>query len=422
MPAMSSRVDPDYSAVIKRVEKRIERQFSHQVEFLKDLVKAKSANPYTPEESPKDQPIEKKVAKLLYDKLKELKLAPRRMGVSPERSNIICYMGPDRFRKSLMLNGHMDTIVPAEGWTKNPFQPEISGGKMYGLGVLDMKASLSGYISAVSALLSEKVKLDGRLVLAFVVDEEAGASSAYGTEFLMKKGVLAKAGIIGEPGTQKVAIGHRGGYRFRITTKGEAVHTGISAWERKEKGRNAILDMARVTVALQEMELPYKPARAFPGRVPVFTFPTKITGGKAINMVPDVCTAEGDVRLMPGNSNQQVRLWIEDCLKTHCPDIVYDIEDLVYVPSVEIAKTEEIVERLVHNAIEVLGRKPKIAGAGPWNDAWMMVTRDIPTIAGFGPDGDNAHAADEYVDLQSLKAVTKIYARTIIEYLGVHGR
>lgn len=416
---MSSRVDPDYSGVIKRVEKRIEKQFALQVEFLEDLVRAKSANPYTPEESPKDKPIEKKVAKLIYDKLKQLNLAPRRMGISLERPNIICYFGPDRFRKSLILNGHMDTVVPAEGWSRDPYKPELVGGKIYGLGILDMKASLSAFIYAVSALVSEKIRLDGRLLLMFVVDEEAGASSAYGTEYLLKKGITAKAGIIGKPGTAKIAIGHRGGYRFKITTRGEAVHTGVSAWERKEKGRNAILDMARVAVALQEMELPYKPARAFPGRVPVFTFPTKITGGKAINMVPDICTAEGDVRLMPGNSNQQVRLWIEDCLKTHCPDIVYDVEDLVYVPSVEIAKTEEIVERLVKSATEALGRKPKIAGAGPWNDAWMMVTRDIPTIAGFGPDGDNAHAADEYVELASLKTVTKIYARTIIEYLGV---
>ncbi len=87
--------------------------------------------------------------------------------------------------------------------------------------------------------------------------------------------------------------------------------------------------------------------------------------------------------------------------------------------SVEIAKTEEIVEVLVRNAPDILGRRPKIAGAGPWNDAWMLVTHDIPTIAGFGPDGDNMHGANEYVTLSSLKQVTKIYARTVVEYLGI---
>lgn len=416
---MSQRVPADYSSVFKRIEKRIEKNFSDQTEFLIELIKARSSNPFTSEDSPKDKPVELKVARRIYQKLKQLKLSPRNIGATKFRPNVVCYIGPDRFRKSLMLNGHMDTAETAEGWTVNPFAATLKDGKLFGLGVYDMKASLAAYIFAVQALLAERIKLDGRLVLEFVVDEEAGACSKFGTDFLADKGIFAKAAIIGEPGTGKICIGHRGGYRFKITTIGEAVHTGMSAWERKEKGRNAILDMARVAVALQEMELPYKPARAFPGRIPVFTFPTKISGGKAINTVPDRCVAEGDVRLMPGNSDCQVRLWMEDCLKERCPDVVYEIKDLVYVPAIEIIKNEEVVERLLSNATEVLKRKPKIAGAGPWNDAWMLVTRDIPTVAGFGPDGGNAHAADEFVDLASLKDVTKIYARTVVEYLGI---
>jgi acetylornithine deacetylase/succinyl-diaminopimelate desuccinylase-like protein len=267
--------------------------------------------------------------------------------------------------------------------------------------------------------MPERVKLDGRLILEFVVDEESGADSPYGTQLLLQKGITARVALIGEPGTAKVAIGHRGGYRFRLTTIGEAVHTGTNAWEKKTKGRNAILDMAKVACALQKIELPYKPARAFPGRIPVFTFPTKIAGGRAINMVPDRCKGEGDVRLMPGNSDKQVRMWIEDCLEHKCPEVVYEIADLTFVPSVEIGKHEEIVDLLVKNATEVLGRKPKVLGAGPWNDAWMLINRGIPTICGFGPDGDNVHAADEYVDLKSLQQVTEIYARLIVDYLGI---
>lgn len=406
--------------VYRRLERRIEKNFFDQIEFLQELVKARSTNPYPPDKSPKDEPIEGKVSKLIYTELKNMRLAPKRTGESRDRANVVCVWGPDRFRKSLILNGHMDTVEVSHGWTRKPFAAEIENHKLYGVGALDMKATLSVYVFAVKALLQERIKLDGRLILEFVVDEESGASSRYGTEFLARKGILAKAAIVGEPGTGKIAIGHRGGYRFRITTFGEAVHTGTSAWEKKERGRNAILDMARIAVALQTIEMPYKPARAFPGRTPVFTFPTRIDGGTSINMVPDRCTAEGDVRLMPGNSDIQVRMWMEDAIKLHCPDIIYEIQDLVYVPSVEIAKHEEIVDILLRNSLEVLNRKPKIAGAGPWNDAWMLVTRGIPTVAGFGPDGENAHAPDEYVDIKSLKDVTKIYARTVVDYLGIH--
>ena len=416
---MSTRSLLSSAGLFRRLKKRIDNNFTAQTAFLKSLVKARSSNPFATDQSPRDQPLEAKVARLIVSFLKDLKLSPRRLGVSRERQNVVCHLGPDRFRKSLILNGHMDTVEPAAGWTMDPFAAEIKDGKLFGLGALDMKASLSAYLFAVQALLGEKVKLDGRLTLEFVVDEESGAASPYGTKFLLQKGIIAKAALIGEPGTGKIAIGHRGGYRFRLTTVGEAVHTGTSVWEKKVKGRNAILDMAKVACALQKIELPYKPARAFLGRIPVFTFPTKIEGGKTINMVPDRCSAEGDVRLMPGNSDKQVRMWIEDCLKQTCPEIVYEITDLTYVPSVEIAKHEEIVDLTVKNCIEVLGRKPKILGAGPWNDAWMLITRGIPAICGFGPDGDNVHAADEYVDLKSLRQVTEIYARLIVDYLGI---
>lgn len=409
----------DYSSLFAKLDKKVDKIFSDQIEFLQDLVKINSANPYSPEESPRNKAIEQKVVQLIWKKLKSLNLNPRKIYASPYRPNLLVNIGPKRFRKSLILSGHTDTASPAENWTRDPFAAEIKSHRLYGAGALDMKGTLSGYLFALQAILSERINLDGKLTLMFAADGLTGASTKYGTDFLLQKGVRAKAAILGEPGTNKIAIGHRGGYRFQITTHGESVHAGRSAWEKKEKGRNAILDMAQIAVSLQEMELPYKPARAFPGRIPVFTFPIKIAGGKAINIVPDKCVAEGDVRLMPGNSDKQVRMWIEDCLSEHHIDAVYEIDDLAYVPSVEILKCEEIVEVLNKNAIQILDRKPKIAGAGPWNEAWMFVTRDVPTIAGFGPDGDHAQEADEYVDLNSLKQVTKIYARTIVEYLGI---
>lgn len=419
---MSSRTVNDYSSLFRKLEKRIDKNFAQQTDFLSKLVQARSDNPSTPAGSPKPKSIEAKTARVIFDKLKQLGLFPRRVGESSLRPNVICFLGPERFRKSLMLNGHMDTVEPMGAWKFEPFSGEILDGRLYGVGALDMKATLSAYVYAVVALVQEAVKLDGRLVLAFVVDERSGSLGGLGTKYLLEKGFVAKAAIIGEPGSNNIAIGHRGGYRFRITTRGASVYTGSLAWERKERGRNAVVDMARIICALQHIELPYKPARAFPGRIPVFTFPTQITGGVAMNTVPDLCVAEGDVRLMPGNSDRQVRMWIEDCLRQECADVGYELEGLVYVPSVEIARTEEVVERLATNATEVLSRRPKITGAGAWNDAWMLITRDIPTVVSFGPDGENAHGADEFVDLASLKDITKIYARTVVDFLGTNRR
>lgn len=248
-----------------------------------------------------------------------------------------------------------------------------------------------------------------------------GGCSEFGTNFLLRQGIRARMAIIGKPGTDTISIGTRGGYRFKLTTFGEAIHTGRKAWERKEMGKNAILDMARASVALEDIEIPFKPARAFPGRSPVFTFPTKIAGGVSINAVPDKCVAYGDVRLMPGNSDRQVKIWIREKLN----DVLglgYELEDLLFVPSVEIDRKEEIVELLSLHSKKILKTIPRVQGSGPWNDSWMFITRDVPCISGFGPDGEGHHGANEWVDLESLQSVTEIYARVIVDYLGIRDK
>ncbi len=405
-------------AVDKLIPQIIKRNFEEQTAFLASLVRARSANHFTPEESSAQESVEKEVAELIGRRLKKWGLRPRFMGVSATRPNVVCAWGQRRSRKSLMFNGHMDTAVPSEDYSLAPFSGTIRGNKLYGVGAFDMKASLTGFMYALKALMEANVELDGRLVLAFVVDQEPGACSALGTSYLLSKGIVTKAAIVGEPGTNKIAIGHRGGYRFKMTVFGEAINTGVSAWEKGERGKNAIVDMAKVIMSLQGMEIPFKPARAFPGREPVFTFPVKIKGGTIVTMVPERCVAYGDVRLMPGNSDKQVKLWIREKLQQF-PDLKYEIEDILFVPSVEVDPKEEIVEALSETARTVLNRRPLIEGAGPWNDAWMLIKRDIPTVCGFGPDGQGAHGSDEWVDLESLRKVTEIYAKVALEYLGI---
>ncbi len=389
-----------------------------QVKFLSTLVKTRSVNLHTPDSSDAKEPIEAEVAELIYKKLAVMKLAPRRMGVSRKRPNVVCYWGPRRYRKSLLFNGQMDTCGPEKGVKRNPFSGLVRQNRLYGLGACDMKASLTAYVYALKAIKDIGVNLAGRVTLAFVVDTEPGACSEWGTAYLLSKGVRARAALIGKPCTHTVAIGHRGGYRFVLTTQGQEVHTGLSLWEKKKMGRNAIEDMAEVVRVLKRLEIPYKSARLFPGRKPVFTFPTKIHGGRSVNMVPDKCVAYGDVRLMPGNSGNQVKLLIQEKL-AKISGIEYRMEDLLFVPAVEIDPKEEVVQVLVENAIAVLKEKPDVRGVGPWNDGWMYITRDIPTVVGFGPDGGDVGKSREWVSLASLKKVTEIYARLMVDYLGV---
>jgi succinyl-diaminopimelate desuccinylase len=209
------------------------------------------------------------------------------------------------------------------------------------------------------------INLAGRVTLAFVVDEETGACSPYGTQNLINQGILdGDAAIIGEPGNNILAIGHRGLYRFRLRIKGEATHTGLRAWEQGRQGRNAILDMVRIAHALSEYPLPQTNSEAFPDRKSVLTFPTLIHGGSGINSVPDFCEAYGDVRLLPGLSADVVKRTIQEHLTTLSIED-YRLDDLIVVPAAETSAQAEIVRTLARSIEAITGTRPRLEGSGP---------------------------------------------------------
>lgn len=398
----------------------IEKSKAEIIKFSQELIKAESQNPYLPDESWKiNEPIEKEVARLIFNKLKEFGLKPKFVSALPNRPNVVCSL-KKKGKQTLIFNGHMDTapVKDESKWKYKPFSAKIIDNKLYGRGSLDMKSSLAAMVFAMKVL--SKFKLRGNLIFTAVVDEEPGACSEIGTKYLLKRGIRGNACIIGEPGTDKICIGCKGGYRLKIIVKGKPVHTGSGSWERKEKGINAVTKMAKILLALENLKLKYKQVKIFKGRKPVITPGTLIKGGTAINIVPDYCEATIDIRLMPGQTKEGVKKEILNCikkLKQKDPQIKTEIQDLMFTPSVYISKNEKIVKDLEENSNFVLGRKPEIGSAGPWNDAHFFIEKGIPTVAGFGPDGENAHAVNEFVCIDSIIQVCKIYALTAYDFL-----
>ncbi len=253
----------------------IHERFTSEVEFLQQLVRANSVNTYTAEASPPDGPVEAEVAAIVHAKLRQLGWQPALYGVSPERPNVLCTLpAAEEAGRTLILTIHMDTVPASQAYTRDPWGAQIENGRLYGLGAADAKAQIAAFIYAAHALELAGVRLAGNLTLAFVVDEETGACSPYGTQYLLEQvGLRGDAAIVGEPGDRKVAIGHRGLYRFKVRTRGESVHTGLQEWEFKTRGRNATLDMVRIIQALSSCTFPHTPSEAFPGRKNVLTFP-----------------------------------------------------------------------------------------------------------------------------------------------------
>ncbi len=395
----------------------INQHFEDEVAFLQRLIRAKSANVYTAETSPADVPVESEVAATICEQMRAFGWQPTLHGIKPQRRNVLYVRSGMSGEKTLILNTHMDTVLASDAYTRDPWGAQIENGRLYGLGAADAKAQIAAFMYAARTLDLTGVTLAGTMKLAFVVDEETGASSPYGTRWLLEQGLLdGDAAIIGEPGNNKIAIGHRGVYRFLIQTRGESAHTGSKEWEEGIRGKNAIDDMTRIIQALSTCSLPHNPSTVFPGRRNMLTFPTLISGGSSINMVPEICEAYGDIRLMPGLSESDVLEAIERCLAPLA--LSYELQTIVFVPAVETPSSADIVKALAQSIDEVTGVIPQLEGVGPACDGWMFSTRGIETICGYGVTCGGVHEADEWIDLDSLRTVTHIYAQTLLRYLG----
>ncbi len=399
----------------QKIIEEIEKSKREQIEFLQKLVQAKSVNSNMddPMKSSPYDPIELEVAQLIFNKLKEIGLRPKFEGISLSRPNVVCEFG--KGKKTLIFNGHMDTVPPGKECDFNPFLGFIKDGKLYGAGVLDMKSALCCYVFMAKALLKFEKELNGKICLQFVIDEEPMAASHFGAHYLLEKGYTGNAVIIGEPNTRKITIGNRGGYRFKIEVFGDVVHTGSREWEEKKEGLNAILEMTKIIEALQNFQFSEKEHHIFPGRKNVLTFPVLIKGGKAINIVPDSCVAFGDTRILPGITKEFIEKEIKN--KLDKLGIKYKLTPIIYVPSVFIKPTEPIVQILKKNTQQILKKEPISEGAGPWSDMWMFIEKGIPCV-NFGCDGKGMHDKNEYVEIQSVIDVTKIYALTALDFLN----
>jgi succinyl-diaminopimelate desuccinylase len=137
-------------------------------------------------------------------------------------------------------------------------------------------------------------------------------------------------------------------------------------------------------------------------------------------MVPANAQALIDMRTLPGQEAKDLLGEIRSFAKKvqqRRPSIHFEVEKLIDVPAVSIPPETPIVSALARWTERLTGQKPEIAGAGPANEGYLLIGAGIPTICGFGPPGGNAHAADEYVEVEGLLQTAKIYAAAVLDLL-----
>ncbi|MHA2433165.1 MAG: M20/M25/M40 family metallo-hydrolase [Candidatus Thorarchaeota archaeon] len=213
---------------------------SYLLSVLQNLIAMESVNPSLVDGGSG----ESKIARHIGSHLHKMGLEVSYQELDEGRENVIGVLRGNGRGRTLMLNGHTDT-VSITGMDIEPLKPVFRNGRVYGRGAFDMKGSLAAMLAAVQALLSSNAQLDGDVILAFVVDEEY---ASVGTEEVIKE-YSADAAIVTEPTGLQVIITHRGYAWAKVEVFGKAAHGSLF-----DAGVDAIAKAGKVLVALEELE------------------------------------------------------------------------------------------------------------------------------------------------------------------------
>ncbi len=356
-------------------------------------------------------PAEERLARLMADEIRGLGLDPEWQVVVPGRPNVwvVVKLGP---RPGLVtLTGHLDTVHVAEGWTTDPFQATERGGRLYGLGALDMKSGLACAFSAFKRLLEERTHHDelGSIGFAATVDEEAfgaGARAVLGTEIGRSDLILLTEPFHGSGPDDPVPFVMPGKILYRVTVTGRTSH----ALCHPERGINAVDDAARVVSALDRLPLGSHPVL---GRMNSSTL--KIEGGyrEYSVVVPEHCQIIITRLLAPGETRAGAVAELEALVASLQLASAVTVESAP--PSYEpfLIDPDHRAMSAFEAAYRVrMGRDPSVGGLLGITDANIYQGEGgIPTIV-FGPRGKGLHERDEYVELDTLGPVVDVLVDT----------
>lgn len=282
----------------------------------------------------------------------------------------------------LLLNAHADTVPSSPAWTRDPWSPTESGGRLYGLGSGDDKASLAAMAATAVRWAQERER--GTLVFASTCDEETGGE---GLEVLRRELPAASAAVIGEPTSLRPATAQRGLVRLEAEARGRAAHAA-----RPHQGVNAIVLAMEDILRLRD----FIPREAHPllGRPTVAV--TLVSGGTARNVVPGTCTFTVDARTTPGFDNARMVAALRETIRSPIT-VVRDRMTPVETPA---------ADPLVRAALAASGVDGPV-GFGGVSDLFHV--RDLPCLV-LGPgDPEQSHQADESVPLAQVTRAADVY-------------
>lgn len=327
----------------------------------------------------------------------------------PGRTSVVGRLPGRGSGRSLMWNAHADTVGVTN--MAEPFAARITNRRLYGRGAYDMKGSIAAQLAAVRALLAAGVTLDGDLFVASVADEEY---ASIGTAELLHH-YQPDGAIVTEPTALQLCLAHKGFVWLQITTEGRAAHGS-----RPKLGVDANMHMGRVLGELDEMARRLQTQAPHPLVGAPSLHAATLSGGSEWSAYAARCVLGVERRTIPGETAADVEHELQailDRLAAADPTFKARLEVILVREPFEVAPSAPIVNAVDAAATTVLGAPPTRIGDSPWMDAALLAAAGVETVV-IGPAGGGAHAAEEWVELDSLTRLAAILAESALIYCG----
>ena len=330
------------------------------------------------------------------------------------KASLFATIGPED-QGVIILSGHTD-VVPGDGqqWTVPAFALTEQDGKLYGRGTADMKGFIACVLAAVPDLVQSSLRWP--VHLAFSYDEEVGCLGVRPMlANLAQRDLAFKMCLIGEPTQLKPVLGHKAKLAMRCQVKGAACHSAYAPY-----GVNAIEYAAQLIgklgeIAAEQAQPQYHDSRFDP---PFSTIQTGlIQGGRALNIVPEECEFDFEVRALPDFDAKTVahtlQTYAEQELLPKMRAVQADthivLEELSAYPGLVTAKDSEVAA-----LIASLCESEEFGTVAFGTEGGLFHQAGIPTVV-CGPGSmDQGHKPDEFVSIEQLARCDQMLQRLII--------
>jgi acetylornithine deacetylase len=266
-------------------------------------------------------------------------------------------------------------------------------------------------MAAMKALANAGTTLRGDVVLAAVADEEY---ASLGTASVIQR-VKTDAAIVTEPTAVQICLAHKGYLWIEVETKGSAAHGS-----RFELGIDANMRMGRFLGELEKLERELRARPPHPLVGPPSLHAAMIHGGDGLSTYAASCKLQIERRTVPGETGAQAVGEVErivDRLAGADATFHAAVRPFFVRNPFEVSRDAGIVRALDQASTRVLGRAPTYMGDTPWMDAALLQAAGVETVV-MGPGGGGAHAAVEWVEMESVAQMAAILAEAAIEYCG----